>query len=258
MTKKDARRDHKEDARRQKDAVAQGERRKANARRAVVAVLLVALVAGGVLMLTRQREDANTASASPGAPASAGASAAPTDTATLLAQAAEAAKAAGCDAPTNVGAFDPSDKDGSHDGLAPLADYPSTPPSSGPHVDSTVSAGTYDAPVDLGAAIHSLEHGGVEIWYSPREANSPELARIESFVRDNLDHVVVAPYDYPDEGTLGQLPAGTGMVLTAWHYRQSCRDLSLPVVADFMSKYRTPPLADHDYLGEAPEPNVPI
>ena len=251
MPNKEVRKDHKEEVRQQKAAAARAAKRAAGMRRAAIVVVLVALVGGGVMLLTSQRGSDEETASSPGA------SGAPTDTATLLSQAAEAAKQAGCDEPTNVGPF-PDEKDQSHDGLSPLSEYPSSPPTSGPHSEDTVSAGTYDEPVDVAAAIHSLEHGAVIFWFDPSVADSPEIAEIRAFLADNQDHAVMAPYDYPDEGDAGSLPKGTAFSLTAWHYVQNCAQPSLPVVADFMSKYRTPPLEDMDYVGEAPEPNVPI
>ena len=35
--------------------------------------------------------------------------------------------------------------------------------------------------------------------------------------------MIVAPYDYPDQGAAGTLPAGTQMALVAWHNVQSAR-----------------------------------
>lgn len=252
MPKKEARKEHKELVREQKEAAARAARRGAAMRRGLVAVILVAAVGGGIMLLTQQRDDSTTASDSPGA------SGAATDVATLLSQAESAAKQAGCTDTENVGPYDPEDEDGSHDGAAPFDSYPSSPPTSGPHSEQTVASGTYDEPLDMGAALHSLEHGAVTVWYAPSAEGTPELAEIKAFVEDDDDHVIVAPFDYPDEGAEGNLPEGAAMTLTAWHFTRSCDELSLPVMADFLSKYRTPPLGDRDYVGEAPEPNTPI
>lgn len=247
MPSKDTRKEHKELVREQKELAARRAQRTAAARRGAVALVLAAVVGGGVLLLTQERSDV-TASASADAD----------DVATLLSQAASASREAGCKPAKNVGTYQPSEEDGTHDGAQAFSRYPSIPPASGPHSEDTVSAGVYGSPVDMGAAIHSLEHGAVVVWYDPSVAESDELAAIEAFLADNDLHVILSPFDYPDEGDAGRLPKGAKMALTAWHYNQTCEELSLPVVADFMSKYRTPPLGDADYLGEAPEPNTPI
>jgi hypothetical protein len=117
-------------------------------------------------------------------------------------------------------------------------------------------------PVDR--TIHSLEHAAVIVWYSSAAASDPrlanELALLQAFFAKDResDHVIVAPYDYPDQGPAGMLPAGTTMALIAWHRRQVCRDISLPVAFAFVAAYRFDPDAPGRYEGEAPEPGVPI
>jgi hypothetical protein len=212
----------------------------------VVLVLLI-LAAGAVMALSKSEKVQTAAPSTSPAPQ------------TL----AQALKSAGCDKVTNVGPFQPEDTmDRSHAGLSPLKDYPSIPPASGPHSGTTTPAGTYaQAPADLATAIHSLEHGAVEIWYAPSVADSPEVSAIKTFVGatpENSDHVVVAPYDYPDQGRYGQLPNGGAMALVSWHNVQTCKLPSLAVAKDFLSKYRYPPLGGGKYLGDAPEPGEVI
>src|SRR5207247_2148664 len=82
--------------------------------------------------------------------------------------------------------------------------------------NSTLAAGVYESPPSIYSAIHSLEHGAVVIWYAP-SASDAELSRIKDFFSDpaHNDHVIVAPYSYPDQGAAGGLPSGTDMVLVA-------------------------------------------
>jgi hypothetical protein len=143
----------------------------------------------------------------------------------------------------------------------PLSAYPSTPPVSGPHNPTPLSAGVYSTPPDVYRTIHSLEHGAVVIWYAPGTTSS-ELSKIQDFYRNssNSDHVIVAPYSYPDQGAAGKLPAGKQMVMVAWHHVESCGQLSLGAVQDFVKHYRTltglaPTSA---YEGDAPEAGVAI
>jgi hypothetical protein len=80
---------------------------------------------------------------------------------------------------------------------------------------------------------------------------------------ENHDHVIIGPYDYPQEGPAGQLPQGRDMVLIAWHRIQLCRAVSLPVAVAFVRHYTTPshvlPLGKPaGYRGEAPEAGAGI
>jgi len=48
--------------------------------------------------------------------------------------------------------------------------YPSSPPTSGPHYPAPASWSTYDAPLEEGRFVHNLEHGGIAILYKcPRD-----------------------------------------------------------------------------------------
>jgi hypothetical protein len=183
----------------------------------------------------------------------------PTPTA-LLEQAAEEAAAAGCDEVQTTAEY--PDADAAHieaderfPQLPPLDTYPSTPPASGPHTGAaTLPAGIYDSPPDIGALIHSLEHGGSVIWYdpdAPQEALQPIFDFYDQSDPVGQDRVIVAPYDY--EGPGGQLPDGVQMALVAWHRLQSCASPSLAVAFDFTSQFSFPPSQDREYIGEAPE-----
>jgi hypothetical protein len=195
----------------------------------------------------------------------------------LLDRAADATAAAGCDPVETVGYFggisdqgDPNYVDQSHidpEGrfptMPPLTEYPSIPPVSGPHLGTTQAAGIYDSPPELGQVLHSLEHGAAVVWYAP---NAPEATvdAIKDFyaqstddVAAGQDRVLVAPYDYPDLGEGGTLPAGIQMALASWHHLQKCANLDLAVAFDYTSQYAFP-TAGRDYLGDAPEQGYPI
>lgn len=245
------RRKKKQEIRAQKEREQKTYQRRQVIRKITVLAAVALIVAGGVMLISRT--DDTTEAASPSN------SAAPLSNSELLGSAA-AAKEAGCTPVKNVGEFS-ADKDASHEGARPLSEYRSVPPASGPHVDSTVAAGVYDKPLDIGPAIHSLEHGAAEIWYSPQVAGSPQVADIAAWVKsspENTDHTIMAPFDYPDQGASGTLPGQSQIALVAWHNVMLCNEPSLPVVIDFMSKYRYPPVGDKDYIGEAPETGVPI
>lgn len=188
----------------------------------------------------------------------------------LLAQAPAAAKTAGCDAVKTIGAFggiddpkDPKYNDRTHFGPSlpapPLSAYPSVPPTSGPHDPNSLQGGVYDAPPPIGQAIHSLEHGGAIVWYAPTVTGAA-LVDLTAFYSQKLasqnvgqDRVIVAPYDYPDQGEAGHLPSGVEMALVSWHSLQTCAQVSLPAAFDFTSRYASPTFDDRAYAGRSPE-----
>jgi hypothetical protein len=183
----------------------------------------------------------------------------------LLDRAPEAALAAGCSAVEVVPPY-PNGLDQAHVGsdrvpaMPPVDRYRSVPPVSGPHTGSTVAAGDYDSPPPLDAALHSLEHGAVIVWYDPAATDQPELMRLQNFfsTSDEGTHVIVAPYDYPELGDAGRLQEGTEMSLAAWHHLQQCERASLPVAFSFVEAYRFNLYRWGAYRGDAPERFAPI
>lgn len=175
----------------------------------------------------------------------------------LFRQAADATREAGCGAVEDVGLYQPEAQDQAHiatDEMPPLSRYPSVPPASGPHNEVPLGAGVYDEPPAIDRVLHSLEHGGAVVWYA-REASGQELDELRAFYEESSAgaRVIVAPYDYPDEGEAGSLPAGTQMALIAWHNEQTCAQVSLAAAFDFTAKYGAPPFGQRPYLGDAPE-----
>jgi hypothetical protein len=171
------------------------------------------------------------------------------------------AEAAGCGSVRTISPYDPSSEDRAHIGPAssvttppPLSTYASTPPASGPHDPTPLSAGIYDTAPNVYQSIHSLEHAAVIIWYNPSAAGS-ELDALKAYFQDpvQMDHVIVAPYSYPDQGAAGSLPSGKDMVLVAWHRMQSCDNVSVDAAKSFVADYRFNPQRPADYRGDAPE-----
>ena len=242
--------ERKDEARRQRLEL---ERKMARARRnrkisIVAAVLVVAGVA--VFAMTRPEQKSATSGRAAG----------------LLATSDSQATAAGCTGVADVGPYQPEDQDETHIGaedgpaeMPALSSYPSQPPASGPHGDSTLAAGVYTDPPPIEPLIHSLEHGAAIVWYEP-DASETALAGIQDFYRDADvgDRVIVAPYDYPDEGEAGSLPAGTSMALVSWHHVETCTDVSLAAAFGFTARYAFPTFEGEDYLGNAPEPGAAL
>lgn len=240
------RRERKDDVRRVKERDFKRWRRRRLARRTLTIGIVAAIVAVGVVFLAQRQAEKRS------------------EFAGLIAQAGPATKVASCSPVEVVGSYLPaptdgpeiaqSNPDGVHVQAIPrLSQYASSPPASGPMADFTFPAGVEQEAPDMGAVIHSIEHGAAVIWYSPDANKGSELKKIEEFVGANRDHTIMAPYEYPDEGAAGRLAGDTKMALASWHRVQECDELSLPVVAKFLSNYRYPTLGDYPYQGDAPE-----
>jgi Protein of unknown function (DUF3105) len=181
--------------------------------------------------------------------------------AALLDRAGADAVANGCGPVQVVPPYSPQDEDRAHvTELPSLSDYASRPPASGPHFPTPLPAGVYTSPPSLGAAIHSLEHGAVIVWYDPSAAVSPAIAEIEAFfaLPEEVDHVILAPFDDPDQGEAGRLPVGQQMAVVAWHRVQACATPSLAVAYAFVFAFRADITHPERYQGEAPEPGLQI
>jgi hypothetical protein len=186
----------------------------------------------------------------------------------LLASASAQASTAGCDSvqntPTYQNAADDAPIDSAHIGNSdaptapPLSSYATSPPASGPHDPTPLSAGIYSSPPDVYSAIHALEHAGSIIWYAPSAADSEAVSQIKDFYSqsDNVGQakVIVAPYEYPSQGEAGVLPNGIQMALVAWHRLETCAQANLAAAYSFTSQYNnaTP---GGQYIGVAREPN---
>ncbi|MGZ8620253.1 MAG: DUF3105 domain-containing protein [Actinomycetota bacterium] len=227
------------------------ERQMARARRnRTISIVVAVVVAAGVAVYALTRPEQT--------------SAATGRAAGLLATSDAQATAAGCTDVADVGPYQPEDLDRAHVGaeggpaeLPALSSYPSQPPASGPHGQSTLAAGVYTNPPPIEPLIHSLEHGAAIVWYDP-DASGTALSQIQDFYRDADvgSRVIVAPYDYPDEGEAGTFAAGTGMALVSWHHLETCTDVNLAAAFGFTARYAVPTFEGEDYLGNAPEPGA--
>ena len=228
--------ERKEEARRQRVELQRKMARSRRNRKVAFGVVAVLVAGVAAFALTRPQE----------------ASATPAD---LLQDADQARQTAGCGTVDDVGSYQPKSSDRSHIvARLPLSTYPSVPPASGPHNAIPYGAGVYSTPPPIDRVIHSLEHGAAIVWYAP-DVSGQELDRIRTFYEGQKvgSRVIVAPYDYPDEGAAGTLPAGTRMALVAWHKVQKCANVNLAAAFGFTSSYTAPPFGQRPYKGEAPE-----
>jgi hypothetical protein len=86
----------------------------------------------------------------------------------------------------------------------------SFPPTSGPHYGGTVIWGEYDESVQLAAAVHNLEHGGIVIYYGD-EVPDDEVERVRDFYRDDPVGLILAPLPRLNDK----------ITLTAWYAPRS-------------------------------------
>lgn len=247
MSERQTKAQRKEEARRQRLAIERQMARSRRTRWIAMGLVVLLVAAGAVYYALRPRPKVQ-------------------DPQALLAAATEAAQAAGCTDVRDVGPYQPESLDAAHIGvqggpptMPPLSTYPSVPPASGPHAAIPWSRGVYSTPPPIDQVIHSLEHGAAVVWYSP-DVSGDELAKIQDFYGDPSHglKVIVAPYDFPDQGPEGTLPGGSTMALVAWHHVETCSSVSLAAAFGFTARYGTPPFGSQPYLGDAPEPSEPI
>jgi len=121
--------------------------------------------------------------------------------------------------------------------------YSTSPPSGGAHYPSPLPKGVYD-PLSTNAkdnpnlymAVHSLEHGYVDIWYGPG-LSSDQVASLKSLA--DQDKVLVISYP--------NLAAGKSVAMTTWGRLQSCDKVNIDQIQAYIDQYK---------LKTAPEPNA--
>lgn len=111
------------------------------------------------------------------------------------------------------------------------------PPPFGEHLNAWQNCGIYDQPVELGNALHSLEHGAVWLTYAP-SLDASQVAELQSMVRGH-DFVLMSPY-----------PSQTDhVVLTGWGVQLVIESLPDDRIEKFIAYYELGP--------QNPEPGAP-
>jgi hypothetical protein len=150
----------------------------------------------------------------------------------------EAAKTAGCDLQLNL-------KDEGNNHLTPsdpVPHYGTNPPTSGDHIEPPLmqADGAYSAFPQPVRFLHSLEHGRIEIQYSPDLSEQDQLALKGVFDESPAGMLLFPNPDMPYE-----------VATTAWTQLMGCKSYdgaaTLDAIRDFRDTYR----------GQGPE-NVPI
>jgi hypothetical protein len=112
------------------------------------------------------------------------------------------------------------------DATAPIPDYNSDPPTSGPHAANPAPCGIYRRSVPDVTQIHDLEHGVVVIQYSP-EISDAERGQLEDFARDAGTHVIVAPR----EGLAQRI------AVTAWTKLMTMDSVDIAAIESFYGQF---------------------
>ena len=99
------------------------------------------------------------------------------------------------------------------------------PPSFGQHFSAWQNCGVYDRPVELGLALHSLEHGAVWLTYRP-DLDSKNVEQLQELVRGH-DYVLMSPY----------LNQPADVVLSAWTVQLVIESLPDDRIQEFIDYY---------------------
>jgi hypothetical protein len=147
----------------------------------------------------------------------------------------QAAKAAGCDLRLNL------PDEGSTHVTTPNVKYDTNPPTSGNHNAEQQADGAYSEMPEPVNFVHSLEHGRIEIQYSPDLPEEDQLALKGVFDEDPAGMLFFPNPDMPYE-----------VAVTAWTQLMGCDryqgEATLDAIRDFRDIYR----------GNGPEGAIPI
>jgi len=111
------------------------------------------------------------------------------------------------------------------------------PPVFGAHFSAWQNCGIYDQLVELGSALHSMEHGAVWLTYRP-DLDAKDVSDLQALVRGHA-YVLMSPY-------ASQVKS---VVLTAWGVQLVIDSLPDDRIAKFIAYYEQGP--------QNPEPGAP-
>jgi hypothetical protein len=109
----------------------------------------------------------------------------------------------------------------------PHIPYNSVPPTSGPHVPWVIMTGIYTEPIANELLVHALEHGHINILYSPATP-AAQVAVLRSIALRFPRDVVLAPY--PE--------LRSGIALTAWGRIENLHSANREVIVTFIVDLR--------------------
>jgi len=107
---------------------------------------------------------------------------------------------------------------------APEPEFPTDPPTSGPHYAAEPETGVVEAPLSGTAQVTILEGGSALLQYRPDDLSDADRGRLERMAEDG---VVIAPQPgLPDP-----------VVATAWTTKQRCQGVALDTLTAFVDDY---------------------
>jgi len=130
------------------------------------------------------------------------------------------------------------DEGNTHVPVGTPIDYQTDPPTSGNHYPDPQPGGYYTAPVASGFLVHSMEHGGVIIYYDASRLTADNLLALQALAAQHpgtFSQVVVVPRTDPTYA----------IILTAWTHRLRLEAYDQARIEGFMTLF----------LGNGPEKN---
>jgi Protein of unknown function (DUF3105) len=125
--------------------------------------------------------------------------------------------------------------------------YSSLPAASGPHWDPSALAewGVYSTPQPETQLIHSLEHGGVVIWYDADALDAASVDALATYVNTQTASGVSGRYKFILTPWGGADPLPAPIVATTWQWLLELDEADTGLIDEFARAH----------YGDAPEPN---
>ena len=149
---------------------------------------------------------------------------------------AAAAKAAGCELQLDL----PEEGSNHITKESEIPDYKTDPPTSGNHNPEQLADGAYTSVPETWWAVHSLEHGRIELQYSPDLPEADQLA-LKGLFDQQPDGMLLFPND----------EMSAEIAVTAWTQLMTCDSFKGDATLDALRDFRD------TYIGLGPEP-VPL
>lgn len=108
--------------------------------------------------------------------------------------------------------------------------YGTDPPTSGNHYPEPAQGGYYDFPIEAGFLVHSLEHGGIVLYYNPATVTDAQKASLLALAQAHpgvFSQVVCVPRDDPTYP----------IILTAWTRRLRLQTYDQALIDEFVALY---------------------
>ena len=138
--------------------------------------------------------------------------------------------------PENDGIIEFPDEGAQHVAEGTPIAYNTDPPTSGTHYPIPQPGGFYTQAVQPGYLVHTMEHGGIVIYYDPATVTEDQRDELRAIIQPHLGNfstVAAVPRDDP----------AFPIILTAWRHRQRLQTYDANQIRDFIDLF----------LGRGPE-----